>query len=98
MIIVNLQDTELDSSCHVKLYATTDDFFRILMPLLEEAKCLNNQSMNTNKTTISLLEERGIQNGNINGNSNGDGDIVSSSSSSVGDKDKRRRASSTKNK
>jgi len=37
MIIVNLQDTELDEYCQVRLYATTDDFFRVMMPLLEEA-------------------------------------------------------------
>ena len=91
MIIVNLQDTELDSRCHVKLYSTTDDFFRVLMPLLEEAQS-QNQSM------ISALEEGGIQNhqnGNINGNSSGDGNNVSSS---IGDKNKRKRAVSTKNK
>lgn len=38
MVIVNLQDTELDEHCSVRLYATTDDFFKILIPLLEEAK------------------------------------------------------------
>jgi len=57
MIIVNLQDTELDRQCDVRLYATTDDFFRILMPLLEEAKCHSNKE-NNNESVLGGAENK----------------------------------------
>merc|ERR1712159_887000 len=35
IVIVNLQDTDLEDACDVRIYSTTDDFFKVLMPLLE---------------------------------------------------------------
>lgn len=36
LIIVNLQTTELDSECDIRVFATCDDFFKVLMEVMKQ--------------------------------------------------------------
>lgn len=61
MIIVNLQATDLDDSACVRVYATSDMFFALLLPALEEAIAseAGASSESPKKSAKRILKKRG---------------------------------------